>query len=1356
MELLGLFVVVFLIYLLIAPIIAWAKAGNALTQAQESLRTVSLQAKIIGQLRAEVDALKLAQAEPPPRQEAATEAPPAARAAQSPAAASADPSTEAVTQAERAPAAVQVSESAPVLEDSPPWEELQTDSVDEALSAAEFSLDLPPPLVEPAAAAASSPVPTTEPSQSPSAVPESIAASASNRATFTLPPEPTAAASEATGTTPEASAQSTRQATTSPRSAAPPRRPPPPRTPSPLQQMFAKGLTAAREWLFGGNLVAKIGLLILFIGVAFLVRFASSYVVVPIEVRLALVAAGAIGLLGWGWRIRGSRPGIALPAQGAALATLMLVTFGAFKNYHLLPAGATFTMLLVLVGFTCLLAVLQNALWLAIFGISGGFAVPILTSTGGGSHVALFSYYALLNAGVLAIALYRSWRVLNLIGFAFTFIIGTAWGVQRYQPEHYLSSQFFLALFMLFYIAIAVIFAWRQAPKLRSYVDGTLVFGMPTVAMGLQYGMVKDFHLGPALSAMAFGLVYALTAAGLWRWRRGSLRLLVESFLALALIFGTLAIPLALDGRWTSAAWALEGAGILWIGLRQRQPLVWRFGLLVQFGSWIAFFKSVTGLDPISALGEHLWLGFGVLGATAVFLALSLRRHVRSGYHEDSGSAARWSQLAGLFMIAAVVWILCGLWVEIWLRVSGEDRASLLVVSAIILVYALQWLGERAGWQLPRMLAGAVTAITGLTFIGLMSRYMNWSNQASGEYQNLAQVLASGSLIGGGLLAAAAWISALGFKQHAQIAQEQGDDPATALRYSQWWLWGTVFWASGFALHGLAHALSWVSGASDPTLPWHAMRFWPTYAVLLAISGWLWRWASGRWQMPGHAHVVLVLWPALTATGVYLFLVHLSSDLPSFNHLLTFNWSAPAPADGALLGFLGGPISGALILGALIWHGLDRVTEARRTPTISEGQRSGSQLVWTIGLTLITAIPLVDCLALFTTHLLVELGATSSAARGWLSFVDARLIWMSLIAVAGIALAQRRPRLAWLAFPAALVQGLASLYWIGHLYVDQHLPRLGSGLAMGVLWLSLMWCLRQLRARQELPQPALQLAHFGRVIAPWLMLPALVSLNLLPLFGNGSGTADGWVIAGIWPDYIAAWLSLTLLVLALRQVRSNGWPLQPLGDWYGRWVIPAAAAWALLLAIYWNLRQDGSMQPLPYLPVLNPLDLTSGFVALLLANLYRLHRSAFGPAQRLWLLRASMALVFAWFNLMLLRTAAQYLGLPYRFDPLYQSQFVQAMLSLVWTLCAFALMRYSIRRLSKPLWMAGAALLAVVVVKLFVIDLKNVGSIARIVSFMGVGGLMLLIGYLAPLPRSPEAEAEATDDDSTAARAEAP
>ena len=110
--------------------------------------------------------------------------------------------------------------------------------------------------------------------------------------------------------------------------------------------------------------------------------------------------------------------------------------------------------------------------------------------------------------------------------------------------------------------------------------------------------------------------------------------------------------------------------------------------------------------------------------------------------------------------------------------------------------------------------------------------------------------------------------------------------------------------------------------------------------------------------------------------------------------------------------------------------------------------------------------------------------------------------------------------------------------------------------------------------------------------------------------------------------------------------------------------------------------------------------------------------------------------VYGWFNLMLLRTVSNYLGVPYTFDAMLASQFVQAMLSLVWSVTALLLMRHAARRQLRQQWSMGAVLLGLVVLKLFLIDLSNVGGIERIVSFVGVGLLMVLIGYLAPFPKA--------------------
>ena len=85
------------------------------------------------------------------------------------------------------------------------------------------------------------------------------------------------------------------------------------------------------ERLFTENLLVKAGIVILFFGVAFLLKYMYERVHVPIELRLAAIAAGGIALLAIGWRLRSSRPGYALAMQGGGVGVLYLVIFAAFR-----------------------------------------------------------------------------------------------------------------------------------------------------------------------------------------------------------------------------------------------------------------------------------------------------------------------------------------------------------------------------------------------------------------------------------------------------------------------------------------------------------------------------------------------------------------------------------------------------------------------------------------------------------------------------------------------------------------------------------------------------------------------------------------------------------------------------------------------------------------------------------------------------------------------------------------------------------------------------------------------------------------------------------------------------------------
>src|SRR5882724_3429940 len=462
------------------------------------------------------------------------------------------------------------------------------------------------------------------------------------------------------------------------------------------------------NWLTGGNALVRVGVVVLFFGVAFLLKYAYEHTHVPIEVRLIAVAMGAGVMLVIGWHLRSRKPVYALAMQGGGVGLLYLTVFGAFRLFNLIPGEAAFFLLVAIAVFSAVLAVLQNALSLAVLGVSGGFLAPVLTSTGGGSHVMLFSYYAVLNAGVLGVALYKAWRPLNVVGFVFTFGIGAVWGARFYRPELFDSTEPFLVLFFVQYVVIAVLFALRQAPQLKHYVDSTIVFGTPLVGFGLQSRLVHDIEYGAAWSAVAAAAIYLVLASALYRRHAETLRMLVEAFLALGVIFATLAIPLAFDGRWTSAAWALEGAAAYWVGVQQGRRLPRAFGLLLQFAAGIAFVVDAGRSFSDTPVLNSFYLGCVFISAAALFTNRTIgRRSEKTSQFEIQG-------LIIVFVWGLAWWTFGGLH-EIDRHVPGVEKlnASLLFVTGTCAAFSALW---GRGWTIARFPALALMPLLLLMF----------------------------------------------------------------------------------------------------------------------------------------------------------------------------------------------------------------------------------------------------------------------------------------------------------------------------------------------------------------------------------------------------------------------------------------------------------------------------------------------------------------------------------------------------------------------------------------------------------------------------------------------------------------
>jgi uncharacterized membrane protein len=569
--------------------------------------------------------------------------------------------------------------------------------------------------------------------------------------------------------------------------------------------------------LLAGNPLAKVGVVLLFFGVASALRLAAEYGFMPVPLRLFLTAAGGVGLIAFGYLKvgDGARRDFGLAVQGGGFALLYVVAYFMLARYAMIGEALAFSAFAAL-GVACvLLAARQDGPALAVLGLSGAFLAPVLAGGHAETPLPLFAYFALLNAFILAVDWFRAWRVLNIAGFVFTLAVGMVWAIDSYRPAHYAVTQGFLALFLVVYSAMPVATSLLRAPGFAGWRDGMLVFGTPLIGAFLQSRLMAGSHYGLAWSAL-IGAVYYF---GLWallvRRPEPEMRLLERSHLGLAIALLTVSVPLAFDAQVTSAFWAAEGTAVLWFGARQGRTLPLATGLLMQLAAGIAlllgwhalehgrpvFNDAIVGAFLIAAAGfvsarVLRWLGDAARLPAAWPFAWALLWWLGAGLGEVGRFAPHALQAPyGLLFVAASVVILDGL-VVLWAW-SQARRAALLLLPAL-------WLA-----------AGLTVDRGGHPFAGLMA---------------LALPAA---------LAAHGWLLA----RHERAGNAS---LATVRHLGAWWL----------LLLAVPAELAWQAGRLAPGVDLWPVLAWgavPAGAMLLALSG----------RRRG-------LWPFASAVGGYL------------------------------------------------------------------------------------------------------------------------------------------------------------------------------------------------------------------------------------------------------------------------------------------------------------------------------------------------------------------------------------------------------------------------------------------------------------------------------------------------------
>jgi uncharacterized membrane protein len=388
----------------------------------------------------------------------------------------------------------------------------------------------------------------------------------------------------------------------------------------------------------------------------------------------------------------------------------------------------------------------------------------------------------------------------------------------------------------------------------------------------------------------------------------------------------------------------------------------------------------------------------------------------------------------------------------------------------------------------------------------------------------------------------------------------------------------------------------------------------------------------------------------------------------------------------------------SLLLGALgIAAGWLRY-HLRERANPDAGSLSVWALVWGAAFWLGSGLSFIDYRMPLSTHIAYGLGfAVASCALfeivgGWARWNSLRRLQLIMLPVMAV---------------AALMQ------------IDRHLHPSADG--AGLAWLAAFAAFYAILYRQQKNAIAVS-AENQHAFAVWLAA-GLVAWELAWHCAQlDAGTSWPFAMWGIVP-------ALTLLVIAHYGRRT--WPWHENFDFFRNVCLGPIALYCVLWSLLssWDPARTGTF---PYFPLLNPIDLAQFSVLCGLAAWMRARPASRGDAEHYPVVLAALA--FVWVNSIVLRSLHHWLGIPYIAHELFNSIAVQAGFSLLWTLTAMAAMVYATRKMDRKPWFVGAALLAVVVGKLFLLDLANSGTVARIVSFLGVGVLLMIIGYVAPVP----------------------
>ena len=337
------------------------------------------------------------------------------------------------------------------------------------------------------------------------------------------------------------------------------------------------------EKFIGENLMNKIGITVLVIGIGLLLQYAigKGWISETGRTLIGLSAGGILVILAHRSRANFRAFSSVLVAGGIAVFYFTIAI--AYHQYHLIGQVPAFAIMVVITALAVLLTLAYDRKELAVIALLGGFATPFMVSSGEGNFRVLFTYLLILDVGMLVLSNYKKWHVINVLSFGLSLLIFGAWALMDYpsiDPRPSLLGFGFATAFFLVFFGMNLRYNLRHKQAFEA-LDHMLLLLNTAAYYGVGILLLSDMEVKvTGLFTVLIGLFYLVFALYFHR-KEGIPRSLKLLLIGLVLTFISLAAPVQLEGNHITVFWAIEAVLLLWFGQRTELRLVQRSSFVV-------------------------------------------------------------------------------------------------------------------------------------------------------------------------------------------------------------------------------------------------------------------------------------------------------------------------------------------------------------------------------------------------------------------------------------------------------------------------------------------------------------------------------------------------------------------------------------------------------------------------------------------------------------------------------------------------------------------------------------------------------------------------------------------------------